>query len=379
MKLNHIVAVSCCAAMACFNAHGAEARRSIFGELPDGRSVEAVTLTNHHGMLVKVIAYGAAIQSLMVPDRHDAKADVVLAYPDIRGYLDKPQYFGATVGRFANRIAGAGFVLDGKRYELPRNDHLNSLHGGARGFDKQLWRISEIHSGPAAYVTLTLVSRDGDEGYPGKLEASITYALDEADELKTTYTAKTDAPTVINLTNHSLFNLAGVSGGHDAMGQVLTLAADAYTPVDAALIPTGEIKPVAGGPFDFRTPHVIGERVRRADDPQIVIGRGYDHNWVLREGISAEPHFAARLTDPDSGRTMEIWTTEPGLQFYSGNFLDATTLGSGHTLYRQGDAIALEPQHFPDSPNQPKFPSTRLDPGQTYRQVSTYRFFTDKK
>ena len=360
-------------------AQAAEATREPFGQLPDGTAIESVNLTNGHGVSARIIAWGAALQSLRLPDRHGKPADVVLAYPDMTGYLNKPQYFGATVGRVANRIAGGSFELDGVRHQVTRNEGTNSLHGGAKGFDKQVWTITEVKSGPIASVTLRRVSPDGEEGYPGTLTAQITYALDEHNQLTTTYSATTDKPTVVNLTNHSLFNLAGVAGGHDALGEKLTIAADAYTPIDATLIPTGEQKPVAGTPFDFRTPHVIGARVRDAADPQIVLGRGYDHNWVLRGGMTARPRFAVRLADPASGRVMELWTTEPGVQFYTGNFLDSTAVGADKTLYRQGDGLAIEPQHFPDSPNQPTFPTIRLDPGQTYHQISIYRFSTSAK
>ena len=369
-----MAAITLSAMLAAAGAQAADATRERFGQLPDGAAVEAVTLSNSHGLSVRIIAYGAAIQSLKVPDRHGKTADVVLAYPDMNGYLAKPQYFGATVGRYANRIAGGTFALDGQRVELTKNDGANALHGGVRGFDKQLWTISEVKHGPTASVTLTRVSHDGEEGYPGAVKASITYALNERNELVTTYAATTDKPTVINMSNHSLFNLAGVADGRDALGETLTIAADTYTPVNSALIPTGELRPVAGTPFDFRNPHVIGERIRQAKDPQLTIGRGYDHNWVLRGGVTRQPRFAARLADPKSGRVMELWTTEPGVQFYSGNFLDGTSVGADHILYRQGDGLALEPQHFPDSPNQPTFPSTRLNPGETYRHLSIYRF-----
>ena len=369
-----MAAITLSAMLAAAGAQAADATRERFGQLPDGAAVEAVTLSNSHGLSVRIIAYGAAIQSLKVPDRHGKTADVVLAYPDMNGYLAKPQYFGATVGRYANRIAGGTFALDGQRVELTKNDGANALHGGVRGFDKQLWTISEVKRGPTASVTLSRVSPDGEEGYPGAVKASITYALNERNELVTTYAATTDKPTVINMSNHSLFNLAGVADGRDALGETLTIAADTYTPVNSALIPTGELRPVAGTPFDFRNPHVIGERIRQAKDPQLTIGRGYDHNWVLRGGVTRQPRFAARLADPKSGRVMELWTTEPGVQFYSGNFLDGTSVGADHILYRQGDGLALEPQHFPDSPNQPTFPSTRLNPGETYRHLSIYRF-----
>ena len=358
-------------------ATSAEARRETFGQL-DGRSVEAVVLTNTHGLKARIIAYGAALQELEAPDRDGRLADVVLSYPDMAGFVRKPQYFGATVGRFANRIAGARFGLDGRLYALSANDSANSLHGGRRGFDKVLWTISRMQGGPEASVTFTYVSPDGEEGYPGELRASVTYSLDEHDALTVRYAATTSRPTVLNLTNHSLFNIAGAASGRDVLSQRLTIAASAYTPVDASLIPTGEIRPVAGGAFDFRSPHLIGERIHNGAEPQLVIGRGYDHNFVIDGGVTPEPKFQARLEDPISGRAMEVSSTEPGLQVYSGNFLDATVVGKDGQIYRQADGLALEPQHFPDSPNRPEFPSTRLDPGQTYRQVSIYRFTTGR-
>ena len=336
-------------------------------------------LTNTHGLKARIIAYGAALQEMEAPDRDGRLADVVLSYPDMAGFVRKPQYFGATVGRFANRIAGARFSLDGHSYALSANDTANSLHGGRRGFDKVLWTISNVRGGPEASVTLTYVSPDGEEGYPGELRATVIYSLDEHDALTVRYAATTTRPTVVNLTNHSLFNIAGAASGRDVLGQRLTIAAGAYTPVDAGLIPTGEIRPVAGGAFDFRSPHLIGERISNGADAQLVIGRGYDHNFIIDGGVTAEPKFQARLEDPVSGRAMEVYSTEPGLQVYSGNFLDATVVGKGGQVYRQADGLALEPQHFPDSPNRPAFPSTRLDPGQSYRQVSVYRFTTDRR
>jgi aldose 1-epimerase len=364
------------AALTATAAHGAEAERARFGALKDGTAVDAVTLRNAKGIRVRLVAWGAMMQSLVIPDRTGKLADVMLSYPDMTGYQDKPQFFGATVGRFANRIAGATFALDGHKYTLAKNDTTASLHGGVKGFDKQLWSIGEVKSGPVASVTFTRVSPDGEEGYPGTLKASVTYALDDHNSLTVTYTATTDKPTVVNMSNHGLFNMAGAASGRSILDQRLTIYADAYTPVDAALIPTGEIKPVAGTDFDFRTPHLIGERASDGNDPQLVIGRGYDHNWVLKGGVTKAPRLAVRFEDPQSGRTMELFTTEPGLQFYSGNFLDATVVGVDHAIYREGSGIALEPQHFPDSPNQPSFPTTRLDPGQTYRHVSIYRFTT---
>ncbi len=337
-----------------------------------------VTLTNDHGMSARVVAWGAMLQSLVVPDRWGLSADVILAYPDMDGYLNRPQFFGATVGRFANRIAGAAFTLDGKHYSLTRNAGPNSLHGGPHDLANQVWTIASVKSGPTAEVALTLTSPDGEEGFPGELRTRVTYSLDDAGNLTLTYEATTDKSTVINLTNHSYFNLAGANSGHSALDQQLTIAADDYTPADDTLIPTGELRPVAGTPFDFRTSHVIGERVRDAADPQIVNAHGYDHNFVLRGGVTARPHFAARLVDPGSGRVLELWTTEPGLQLYSGNGLNGSSIGVGKVAYRQGDGVALEAEHFPNSPNQPSFPSVRLDPGQTYHQITVFKLSVSK-
>lgn len=357
-------------------ATAAEARHETFGQL-EGKPVDAIRLTNAHGLSVRIIAYGAAIQSLEVPDRNGRPADVVLGYPNLKAYLDKPQYFGAAVGRYANRIGKARFALDGRNYVLSANDGENSLHGGKLGFDKVLWTVSEVRSGgPEASATFNYVSPDGEEGYPGELHVRVTYSLDEQNALTIRYQATTTKPTVVNLSNHSLFNMAGADSGRDILGQSLRIAAQAYTPTDPALIPTGELRPVAGGPFDFRAPHLIGERIHDGSDEQLVIGRGYDHNFVIDGGVTAEPKFMLRFEDPVSGRAMEVFSTEPGLQFYSGNFLDGTAVGKRDYVYRQADGVALEPQHFPDSPNHPNFPSTRLDPGQSYRQVSVYRFST---
>lgn len=352
----------------------AETMREPFGTTADGTVVEAITLSNAQGISARVITYGATLQSLLLPDRNGRLDDVVLGYSDLTGYLTRPQYFGSTIGRFANRIAGAEFSLDGSTYSLAANDSSNSLHGGRRGFDKVVWSIAAVSSGPEASVSLTYVSPDGEEGYPGTLNVTVTYSLDEPGVLTTSYEATTDKPTIVNLTHHSLFNLAGVESDRSVLDQRLTIGADAYTPVDGRLIPTGEIRDVAGSPFDFRESRAIGARIRDAGDPQIVTGRGYDHNFVLNGGTTDRPKFAARMEDPASGRVLELFTTEPGLQVYSGNFLDGTTVGKGNRVYRQGDGLALEPQRFPDAPNQPAFPSARLDPGETYRQTSYYRF-----
>ena len=352
----------------------AEATRAPFGTTPDDIAVEAITLTASHGISARVITYGATLQALLLPDSMGRSGDVVLGYDDLAGYVAKPQFFGATVGRYANRIAGAKFTLDGKAYPLATNNGPNALHGGKKGFDKVVWAVTDVKSGPVASVTLTYTSPDGEEGYPGTLKASITYMLDDNQTLTTRYEATTDKPTIVNLTNHSLFNLAGVPSSRSILDQRLMINADAYTPVDTTLIPTGELRNVAGTPFDFRQSFEIGARIRDANDAQIAIGRGYDHNFVLRGGVTESPKFAARVEDPMSGRVIELFTTEPGVQVYTGNFLDGTTVGKSHVVYRQGDGLALEPQKFPDSPNQIAFPSARLDPGKTYRQTSYYRF-----
>ncbi len=356
------------------NAIAGEATRAEFGKLPDGRVVEAVTLSNDKGMSVRIIALGASIQSLNVPDAKGNTADVALGYPTLEGYLAKPEYFGATVGRVANRIAGGRFVLDGKTYETPVNNGPNSLHGGTRGFDKVLWEIVETRGGSTPRVTLRYVSPAGDQGYPGTLTATATYSLDQANALSVDYRARTDRPTLVNISNHGYWNLAGEGDADGAMDHLLTIPAEEYLPTDATAIPTGEFRKVEGTVFDFRKPTAVGARVRDASDEQIVFGRGYDHNWVLSRKRSAKPRVVARVEDPRSGRVMEVVSDQPGLQFYSGNFMDATVVGKAGKLYRQGDAIVLEPQMFPDTPNQPAFGSVRLDPRQEYRNLIVFRF-----
>ena len=357
-------------------AVAADAQRETFGSLPDGRQVDAVVLTNADGMKVRVIAWGAILQELTVPGR-DGPADVVLGYDGIEGYLADKSYIGATVGRYANRIAQARFTLDGTTHQLATNDGPNSLHGGTAGFDKQLWTITKVESGPdKASVTLVRTSPGGEEGYPGKLEVSATFTLTESDELEVVYGAATDAPTIVNLTNHSYFNLAGQGSGRSATEHVLTIPAESYTPVDQTLIPTGEIRSVAGTPFDFRSPRRIGDRIRDGRDEQLRTGRGYDHNWVISRAPAASLQLHATLEDPASGRVMQVLSNQPGVQFYSGNFLDGTVAGKGGTIYRQGDALCFEPQVFPDTPNRPAFGSARLDPGETYVNRIVYRFST---
>ena len=356
-------------------ALAATASEESFGTLPDGRQVTAVTLSNDQGVSATVINWGAALQSLIMPDRDGEKADVQLGYPTLEGYLTKPEYFGATVGRFANRIAEGRFTIDGKTYQTPVNNGPNSLHGGTVGFDKVLWEIVSVEEGPTAKVTLRYVSPDGDQGYPGELTVFAIYSLDEENALTIEYRATTDEPTIVNISNHAYWNLLGEGSG-SAMGHILTIPADYYTPVDETLIPTGEFRPVEGTVFDFREPHAVGERVRAASDQQIVYGRGYDHNFVIARTVSDEPRLMARVEEPVSGRGFELWSNQPGLQFYSGNFFDGTIAGKSKGIYRQGDAIVLEPQLFPDTPNQPAFGSGLLEPGETYRNVMIYRLLS---
>lgn len=364
-----------CAQGAALASGGAE--RTSFGTLPDGRTVEAISLTNRSGVKANILTYGAILQGLHMPDRDGKMADIVLGYSDLGSYVAKSNYFGGTIGRYANRIAGGRFTLDGKSYTLARNDALNALHGGNKGFDAVLWTILEVREGDTPSVTLGYVSPDGEEGYPGKLKVTATYSLNNANELKIEYRAFTDKPTIVNMTNHSYFNLAGEGSGKSIMAHRLTLVADAYTPVNASLIPTGELRDVAGTVFDFRQPTPIGARIRDGQEPQLVIGRGYDHNFVLNRDGTATPRLAARLEDPDSGRVLELLTDQPGLQFYSGNFLDGTVVGKSGTVYRQGDGLCLEPQLFPDTPNKPAFGSARLEPGQTYQATIIYRLSTE--
>lgn len=352
-------------------SEAAQASRSAFGVLADGHEIQAVTLTNRSHMRVRIITLGAIVQELQVPDRQGRLADVVLGFDTAQEYLDHGGFFGATVGRFANRIAKAHFSLDGHDYALVANDHGNSLHGGNQGFDKVVWTLDEVSSGSTATAVFSHVSPDGEEGYPGTVRVSARFSLDEDDVLRIEYQATTDKPTIVNISNHSYFNLAGA--GHTAMDHILSINASRYTPVDEKLIPTGELREVGGTPFDFRKPTAVGARVRDARDAQIRFGRGYDHNFVL-EGKPGVMRLAVSLVDPESGRKMSIFADAPGLQFYSGNFLDATIAGKGGQFYRQGDAVVFEPQLFPDAPNQPGFPSARLDPGSTYRNRIEYRF-----
>ena len=350
--------------------------RAPFGIAPDGKAVEAFTLVNGNGMEVRAMSYGAIILSIKVPDAKGAMGDVVLGYDSLAGYVKSSPYFGAVVGRYGNRIARGRFTLDGKQYTLAVNNGPNALHGGLRGFDKLTWKPELTRTDSSVSVSFTLVSPDGDEGYPGTLTAGVSYTLMSArNELVIDYDGTTDRATPVNLTNHSYFNLAGAGTGN-ILGHVLAVDADSMTPVDATLIPTGKITPVDGTPFDFRTPTAIGARID-AKDEQIKNGGGYDHNFVLNRTGAGLVH-AARVTEPTSGRTLDISTTEPGVQFYSGNFLDGTLTGKGGLIYKHRYAFCLETQHYPDSPNHANFPPTILRPGTAYRSRTVFAFGVTK-
>jgi aldose 1-epimerase len=344
-----------------------------WGEV-DGEQVSLFTLTNANGMEVKLTNYGGIITSVVVPDRDGTMNNVTLGFDNLDDYVEGHPYFGNITGRYANRIARGTFDIEGEDFYLAVNNAPNTLHGGEKGFDKVVWAAEEVNSEGEVGVRLSRVSPDMEEGYPGNLAVEVTYTLTDNDEIRIDYHATTDEPTHINLTNHAYWNLAG-DGSGTSDNHVLTLMASNYTPVDASLIPTGEIAPVAGTPMDFTTPHPIGERIRD-DFDQLVIGRGYDHNFVLDRPSPEDDSLlvAAVVEEPESGRTLTISTTEPGIQFYSGNFLDATEIGAAGKMYRQGDAFALETQHFPDSPNQEAFPSTLLEPDEEFNSTTIYAF-----
>lgn len=360
------------------SAHATTAERSSAGPLRNGTDVEAVTLRNAAGVSARIIAYGATLQSLIAPDAKGRKADIVLGHDTAAEYEATQDYFGVTVGRFANRIAKGRFTLDGTAYQLPLNNGSNTLHGGGNGFDRQLWKVESISSGPSASVVLSLSSPDGASGYPGEVKTTVTYSLDERGSLTIAFTATTSKPTIINMTNHALFNVAGHCAREGAMHQRLTMPASRYTPVDETLIPTGELRAVRGSVFDFTRGRILAAGLRDGNDAQIRIGRGYDHNWVLDKGQTTTPQLAARVLDPASGRVLEVLSTEPGLQMYTGNFLDGSNIGKGGCVYRMGDGFVLEPQKFPDTPNRPEFGSARLNPGETYRHTMVLRVSTDR-
>jgi aldose 1-epimerase len=356
---------------------GVSISKARYGALADGTAVDQHTLSNHRGMTVKIITYGGIVTEIDTPDRHGRTANVALGFDNLADYVAKSPYFGAIIGRYANRIAKGTFALDGVTHHLPINNGANSLHGGIMGFDKHVWAATVVppcHG--SAGLKLSYTSANGEEGYPGTLEVDVTYTLTSENELRIDYHATTDQATVINLTNHTYFNLAGEGSG-DVLDQLLWLKAHNYTPVDPTMIPTGVIAPVAGTPFDFTKPTAIGSRIRDAD-PQIVIAQGYDHNFVIdRPAGDASLTLIAKVVDPASGRVLEASTTEPGVQVYTGNFLDGTLAGPSHRIYRQGDAFTLETQHYPDSPNQPQFPSTVLRPAQAFTSTTVYAFGTE--
>ena len=376
-RLHAFAAAALLAAAACARhasqPQGAHVTKESFGTLPDGRTVDAYTLVNARGLAVKAITYGGIITSIRTPDRNGKLGDIVLGYDDLAGYLKASPYFGAIVGRYANRIANARFTLDGRTYHLPANDGKNSLHGGTTGFDKVLWDAAPLQEPGVVGLVLTHTSPAGDQGYPGTLKASVTYRLTDDDRLIIDYEATTDAATPVNLTQHSYFNLAGEGSG-DILGEWLTIYADSFTPIDSTLIPTGKIASVDATPFDFRSATPIGARIN-ANDEQLVRGHGYDHNFVLNGSPSLD-HLvhAASVFDPGSRRTLDVYTSQPGLQFYSGNFLDGTITGKSGHVYNRRAAFCLETQHFPDSPNERGFPSTILKPGETYRSRTIFAF-----
>ncbi|MGW1594116.1 aldose epimerase family protein [Streptomyces sp. NPDC002343] len=355
-------------------AQAASGRKPVaepFGTLADGTEVHRWSLENG-GTRMKVLSYGGVVQTLEIPDRHGRYANVVAGFDNIADYVAGSPYFGALIGRYGNRIGKGRFTLDGKPYQLSVNDGDNSLHGGAQGFDKRVWDVEPFTHGSDVGLRLRRTSADGEMGYPGTLRTQVTYTLTRHGDWRIDYEATTDRATVVNLTSHVYWNLAGEGTG-GIEDHELSIAAARYTPTDSGLIPTGELARVAGTPFDFRHAKPIG-RDLRAGHEQLVLAKGYDHNWVLDKGITARPEHVATLRDPRSGRTLKIATDQPGLQFYSGNFLDGTLTGTGGRTYRQGDALCLETQHFPDSPNHPAFPSTVLRPGETYRTSTIHRF-----
>ncbi|ETC97583.1 aldose 1-epimerase [Asaia sp. SF2.1] len=373
-----IASGSLAAALSLAPAHAATMSASPFGTTQAGQKVETYTLSAPNGVEVTIMTYGGVILRIMAPDREGKRDNVVLGYASLAEYEAKSRangvFFGATIGRYANRIAKGRFTLDGHDYAVPVNNGPNSLHGGKDGFDRRIWKAHEIaRSGKKVGVALSLISPDGDQGYPGALNATVTYTLDDQGALGIEYKATTSRPTVLNLTNHSYFNLAGAGSQDGIFGQMLQIEAHHYTPTDSTLIPTGEIASVVGTPFDFTTAKPIGRDIRLAN-AQLLMAHGYDHNWVVDDSSSPDGlRHVATLWDPKSGRSMECLSTEPGVQVYTSNFLDGSDSGNGH-IFRQSDAVTFETQHFPDSPNQPNFPSTRLNPGQVFQSRTVFRF-----
>ncbi len=365
-----VLATGCCH---CITTKGKlmNIKQEPFGLTKDGKPATLYTLRNAKGIEAKITNYGGIVISLTAPDRNGKFDDVVLGYDNLAGYLAKTPYFGCIVGRYGNRIANGKFTLDGQTYCLATNNGPNSLHGGIIGFDKVLWKARPFESADGPALELRYTSKDGEEGFPGTLKVKAVYTLTADNALRLDYTAKTDKATVLNLTQHSYFNLAGQGTG-DILGHQVVINADAFTPVDSTLIPTGEIRPVKGTPFDFTTPHTIGERINQSDE-QLKFGGGYDHNFVLNKAFDKQLSLVATVTEPTSGRVLEVWTTEPGLQFYCGNFLDGTITGKSGKVYKYRYAFCMEPQHYPDSPNKPLFPSVVLRAGDTYTHTMVYK------
>ena len=353
---------------------GAAMKKELFGKTSDGREVNLYTLDNGKGMQAAITNFGGAVVALKVADRSGKFGDVVLGYENLQGYVTDKASLGALIGRYGNRIAHGKFVLHGVTYSLPINNGENTLHGGPEGFSKRLWDAKEISSNGLPALQLTYLSVDGEQGFPGNLAVKVLYSLTAQNELVIQYSATTDKETVINLTNHSYFNLAGQGTG-DILGHQLTIRGSRITAVDSSLIPTGELRPVKGTPFDFTQSTAIGARIN-GDDSQLKLGRGYDHNWVLDLSDNDQPALAAEAYDPTTGRVLQVFTTEPGVQFYTGNFLDGTIHGKGGKVYNQRYGFCLETQHFPDSPNHPAFPSTVLKPGETFNSKTIFRFST---
>jgi aldose 1-epimerase len=349
-------------------------KKEKFGSV-QGNAVTLYTLTNSNGLEVRATNFGGIIVSVRTPDKQGRMDDIVLGFDDLQGYLDNKPYFGAIIGRYANRIAAARFTLDGVQYSLAANNGPNSLHGGIKGFNKVVWSAEPFENFTGVGLIFTYTSKDGEEGYPGNLRAKVTYTLTDQNELTFDYEATTDKATPVNLTQHSYFNLAG-DGRGDILGHELTLNADRFTPVDKNLIPTGELRAVKNSPLDFTKSTRIGSRINDKDE-QLVLGHGYDHNFVIHR-TDPGPVLAAHLREPQTGRVLDVYTTEPGVQFYSGNFLDGTITGKQGHVYKQRFGLALEPQHFPDSPNHPEFPSTILRPGQVYQSRTVYKFSVEK-
>lgn len=365
------VGVSAVCFTACARIEPSVTKQAAWGTAPDGIAVDLYTLRNTKGAEATITNYGGIVVTLLMPDKEGKMADIVLGYDNLQGYIDKTPYFGALIGRYGNRIGGAQFAIDGQTYTLAKNDGPNSLHGGVKGFDKVVWTAKPVESKDGPALELTYLSKDGEEGFPGNLQVTALYTLTENNELRLDFTATTDKPTVCNLTHHSYFNLRGQGNG-DILGHELTIHASKTTPVDKTLITTGELKSVEGTPFDFRTPTPIGARINDPDT-QLQYGPGYDHNWVVdKKGDGVELH--ATVYEPSTGRVLEVLSDEPAVQFYAGNFLDGTIKGKGGVAYQHRTGFCLEPQHYPDSPNKPEFPSVVLRPGQTFKNTIIYRF-----